>query len=252
MLELFHLSPALLALVITTGFLTAVLHGATGMAGGTVMTAVLSLIIGVKAAIPAMTVALIISHATRVLLNLSDVDFALALRVLLFSIPGIALGALLFSKLSELAVALIMAGFLVASFPIKRYSKGHSLEVNNKILAGGSAAWGVLAGNVVGPGFVLAPFLLAVVRNRHTFVATLALIVLIMNCVKTGVFGATELLDQSLLLLGLVIGLATIPGNWLGRVILHHMSDRSHSRAIDVMTLIVILNYLYIAFRAIQ
>ncbi len=239
-----------LAFILFAGFITAVLHGATGMAGGLVMAAVLSLMIGVKAAIPAMTVALIISHGTRAWLNFKSADIALATRVLLYAAPGIALGSWLFGYLSETAVALIMAGFLIASFPIKRYTNTKNIRANNLVLGLGSGLWGLLAGNVVGPGFVLAPFLQATGMNRHTFVATLACIVLFMNAVKTGVFLTTGLSTQNLVLLGVLIGLATIPGNYVGRAILRRMTDRDHTKLIDLMTVLIIFNFLYIALQA--
>ena len=242
-MELLNLSPLAISLILLAGFATAVLHGATGMAGGIVMTAILSVFIGVKSAIPAMTVALIISHSSRAILNIQSADFALAARVLLFAVPGIAAGAILFSSLEESLVALVMAVFLIASFPIKRYSKNRETSINNRTLALGSGLWGFLAGNVVGPGFVLAPFLLTTGMNRHTFVATLACIVLVMNVVKSGVFVGTELLNSDLMILGVLIGLATIPGNWAGRAVLHAMSDADHSRAVDLMTWMLILYF---------
>ena len=68
---------ATLALIGVAALLTAVLHGATGMAGGIVMAAILSHIIGVKTAIPVMTIALILSHLSRAALYARDTDWAI-------------------------------------------------------------------------------------------------------------------------------------------------------------------------------
>ena len=59
------ISPQVLALVLFASFASAILHGAIGMAGGIIMAAILAHVIGIKAAVPVMTCALIISHSSR-------------------------------------------------------------------------------------------------------------------------------------------------------------------------------------------
>ena len=85
--------------------------------------------------------------------------------------------------------------------------------------------------------------------NRLTFVGTLATVTLVMNVLKTSVFGATNLLSWDLTVLGVWIGVVTIPGNWLGRTILKGMRDSDHRLAIDVMTVMMIINFIYLAMR---
>ncbi|MEM9056633.1 MAG: hypothetical protein AAGD86_04100, partial [Pseudomonadota bacterium] len=116
-----------------------------------------------------------------------------------------------------------------------------------RLLAGASAVWGLLAGNVIGPGFFLAPFLLGTGMNRLTFVGTLATVTLAMNAVKLAVFGATDLIGGPLVALGVGIGLISVPGNWLGRAVLRRMGDAGHRLAVDVLTVMMIANFLYLA-----
>ena len=84
--------------------------------------------------------------------------------------------------------------------------------------------------------------------NRLTFVGTLASVTLVMNVLKASVFGATDLMTLELFLLGAWIGIITIPGNWLGRAILKRLRDSDHRLAIDIMTVMLIINFLYLAF----
>ena len=245
-MELFDFSIVTFAVIAVCAFATAVLHGATGMAGGIVMAAILSHLIGIKAAIPVMTCALVFSHSSRALLYLRDTDWRVVKTVLLFSLPGIALGAYIFTFLSGQVIAVLMAGLLSLSFPVKLYARHHQLRTSPGALVAASSLWGVLAGNVIGPGFLLAPFLLGTGMNRLTFVGSLATIVLVMNLAKLTVFGATLVLDGNMLVLGVGIGLITIPGNWLGRELLNKMNDRDHQTSIDFMTLLVIANFIYL------
>jgi uncharacterized membrane protein YfcA len=243
------LSLPLLAALMLASFVTAVLHGAIGMAGGVIMAAILAHFIGIKAAVPVMTTALIFSHFSRAILFFRDTDWKIAFRVLLFGCPTIIVGAVIFGMISPRAVAIVFAVFLIASFPIKRWAKKHQITTGPKLLAGASVVWGMLAGNVIGPAFFLAPFLLGTGMNRLAFAGTLASITLVMNILKLSVFGATDLINSELFLLGVLIGAMTIPGNWAGRTILKRMKDSDHRRIIDILTVLMIVNFVYLALK---
>lgn len=238
---------ATLGLIALAAFASGILHGATGMAGGIVMASILAHIIGIKAAVPVMTIALILSHLSRALLYFRETDWNIARWVLLFGCPMIVVGAVVFGLISPRTVAIVFAVFLAVSFPIKRWAKRHEIKTGRKLLAGASMVWGMLAGNVIGPGFFLAPFLLGTGMGRMTYVGTLAAITLVMNVLKSAVFGATDLLTLELLILGGAIGLLTMPGNWVGKSILKSMRDQDHRLAIDIMTAIMIVNFVYLA-----
>lgn len=244
-----ELGTLMLLAIAIAAFLTGVLHGATGMAGGIVMASILAHLLGIKVAVPVMTVALIFSHLSRATMYVKETDWSVAARVLLFGCPTIVIGAIIFGRISPAAVAIIFAAFLMSSFPIKYWARRHDIKTSPALLAGASTIWGMLAGNVIGPGFFLAPFLLGTGMNRLTFVGTLATVTLVMNILKLVVFGATNLITPELLVLGMVIGLITIPGNWFGRVILQNIKDSDHRTAIDILTVIMIANFGYLAMK---
>jgi uncharacterized membrane protein YfcA len=219
------------------------------MAGGIVMASILAHLVGIKAAVPVMTVALIFSHLTRAIMYAGETDWSIAGRVLIFGCPTIVIGAIVFGKISSTTIAIVFVAFLTASFPIKYWARRHEISTGPKLLAGASMVWGMLAGNAIGPGFFLAPFLLGTGMNRLTFVGTLASVTLVMNVLKLSVFGATGLVTRDLLLLGAAIGIITIPGNWLGRSVLKTMKDSDHRMIIDTMTVLMIINFIYLALK---
>ena len=247
MVEVADFSAGLLLTICLCAFLTGMLHGATGMAGGVVMTAVLSHLLGIKVAIPVMTCALVISHLSRVIIYRKDTAWPTAKLVLLFGLPTTAVGALIFTRLEPATVAIVFTLFLSASIPIKHWARRHNIRTGPVLLAAASSVWGVLAGNVVGPGFFLAPFLLGTGMNRLSFAGTLATVTLAMNLLKMLVFGSTSLLNQELFLIGITLGLITIPGNWAGSRLLRNMTDRGHGRLVDILTLGLIVNFFYLA-----
>lgn len=243
------LEALLLVAIAVAAFLTGVLHGATGMAGGVVMASLLAHPLGVKAAVPIMTVALIFSHLSRVIMYVKETDWTIAARVLMFGVPTIIAGAIIFGKISATTVAIVFAAFLTLSFPVKYWARHKQITTGPTLLAAASFVWGLLAGNVIGPGFFLAPFLLGTGMNRMTFVGTLAAVTLAMNVVKLLVFGITDLMNWQLFALGVGIGLITIPGNWVGRTVLKKMNDSEHRVAIDVLTILLIINFVYLALK---
>jgi len=246
MLEFLGVTQTVLLVIALAAFATGALHGATGLAGGVTMTAILSHLVGIKVAVPIMTCALLFSHASRIGLYWQDTDWAIARRVLLFGLPMIAVGALMFTLMDPQIVALIFAGVLVLSFPIKFWVNAKGMKTGPKTLAVASSVWGILAGNVIGPGFFLAPFLLGTGMNRLTFVGSMAIIALSMNLLKLSVFGFTAFMDARIFTLGVFIGLISIPANWVGKAVLKKMSDRHHSLVVDGLTLLLIFNFVYL------
>ena len=43
------------------------------------------------------------------------------------------------------------------------------------------------------------------------------------------------------------IGVMTVPGNWVGRSILKRMQDSDHRKIIDFVTVLMIVNFIYLA-----
>jgi len=248
MIEALQLSYFSISIIIMIAFLAGTLHGATGMAGGIVMAAALSNIVGIKTAIPVVSCALIFSHGSRVIFYLRDTNWRISLRVLLFGLPAIVLGVVIFVHLNPRTVSILMVLLLLSSFPIKQYAKRHQIKTGPKLLASASVVWRMLAGNVIGPGFFLAPFLLGTGMNRLTFVGTMASITLVMNATKLVAFGFYDLMNPNLFILGTAIGLVMIPANWLGKQILMRLSDQKHGHIINVMTCLVIINFVYLSW----
>jgi uncharacterized membrane protein YfcA len=243
------LEPGFLTAIAVAALLTGILHGAAGMAGGIVMASILAHMVGIKVAVPVMTVALVFSHLSRAIMYASETDWSITRQVLLFGCPTIVIGAIVFARISPTTIAIVFAAFLLSSFPIKYWAKRHQVSTGPRLLAGASVVWGMLAGNVIGPGFFLAPFLLGTGMSRMTFVGTMATVTLVMNALKLSVFGATDLINRDILYLGVAIGIITIPGNWLGRFILKKIKDSDHRIIIDAMTVLMIINFIYLALK---
>jgi len=84
--------------------------------------------------------------------------------------------------------------------------------------------------------------------NRLAFAGTLAFVTLVMNGLKLAVFGVSSLMTPQLLIMGVFIGIITIPGNWLGSNVLRKISDSGHRLVVDILTVGMVLNFIYLAY----
>ena len=236
-------------LILVAGLVTSAIHGASGVAGGFLMAAVLAPLIGIRPVLPVLSVALLVSHSTRALLNIGDFDRKAFVAVVVSSVPAIVLAAVAYGRVSTTTIALVFAVVIVLSIPLRRIATRRNIKATEKTLVGAGAAYGLISGMAVGPGILLVPFLLGYGLSRQAFVATLAVIALTTNLTRVAVFGGTSLLNWNYLALGLVVGLITIPGNWLGRWILRRMSNEHHTGLVDILTVIGAMNFLWLAWR---
>ena len=228
---------------------TAAIHGATGVAGGFLMTAALAVVIGVKPVVPVMSVALLISHSSRIFLNRHDFNKEAFLTVASIAIPCVVAVAWLYGKMSSNLIALLLGVVVLSSIPLRRWADARRIKTNRPTLMGAAAVYGVVSGASIGGGMLLVPFLLGYGLTKEAFVATLASIAFLTNVTRVGVFGTTNLLDGQFLLLGIYVGLLTIPGNMIGRSILRRLTNDRHALIVEIFTIIGALNFFWMALR---
>lgn len=236
-----------LAAIAIAAFVTASIQGAVGVAGGFLMTAALALVIGVRPVVPVMSVALIISHLSRSLLNLHSIDRTVLLAIMACALPMIVVGALLYGIMPVRVIALLLGVVILASIPLRHWAHSRKIKAGPRLLNAVGGIYGILAGGSVGSAMLLSPFMLGYGLTKEAFVGTMAAIALSTNLTKIAVFGSTQLLDSQYLILGLFVGLVMVPGNWVGRHLLRRMAPGTHGRLVDIFALVGGLNFLYLA-----
>lgn len=239
-----------LVMICIIALVTATAHGATGVAGGFLMSAAIAPLIGVKPIVPVISVALLISHTTRALLNLKDFDREAFLIVAIPAFPCIILIATLYGSMSAPLIAILLGLVILMSVPMRHWAKSQQIKVHKAGLAGAGTAYGILGGFAVGPGMLLVPFMLGYGLSKEAFVATMAAIALMTNILRVGVFGSTDIFMGGYFMLGVLVGLATIPGNWFGRTVLRRMSNERHGRYVDILCVLGALNFFWLAYQA--
>lgn len=240
---------ATLAAIALAAVVTSSIHGAIGVAGGLLMTAILALLIGVRASVPVMSIALVISHGSRSLIFLPSFDWRAFAVVMAAAAPFIALTGYVYAALPVGTLAAVLAIIVFTTIPLRHWAATRKIRAGPGTLGAAGAVYGFFAGASFGSAAILSPFLLGYGLVKEAFVATMAGIALSTNAVRVAVFGTVDLMTAQFALLGLLVGIIMIPGNYIGRTILRRLSIGQHGALVDVMAALGGLNFLYLALR---
>lgn len=233
-----------LAYMGAAAFSTAILHSIGGFAGALMMAIAIAPVIGVKLTVPIVAVAMIVSHGSRVWLLWKAVDWRAFRTVFFVAFPFILAGVFLYVELSEKAVALFLGSMLLITTPLRRVLKGRRIDIPRYGLAAIAVPYGFLSGASFGVGLMLGPFLLGAGIAGEALVATVAVNGFLLNLLKTVAFGFSPLLTRETMLIGIGLGLCTIPGHYIGRIILQRTPIRIHTLFLETFMLLGAIYFL--------
>jgi len=226
-----------LVLVAIAAFTTALFHSVAGFAGALLLSVCLAPLIGVRAVVPVVALAMIISNINRVWLFRSHINWRAYRSIMITGFPGIVFGAVVYLFLSVRAIAFVMGCFLIISIPLRRVFKKRNYNVGYGGLSAVGVVYGVISGTVFGGGLILGPFLLGAGIVGQGIVGIVAALGLTLNITKTVVFGMGKLLDTEMVALGIIVGLCTIPGGLLGKWIMKRSPIEVHTIIVEILML---------------
>jgi len=234
-----------LILVAIAAFATALFHSVAGFAGALLLSVCLAPLIGVRAVVPVVALAMIISNSNRILLFRNQIDWKAYRAIMITGLPGIVVGAVIYLYLPVKAIAMVMGCFLLISIPLRRIFKKRNYKVGYRGLSAVAVVYGVISGTVFGGGMILGPFLLGAGIVGQSLVGIVAALGLTLNVTKSIVFGAGSLLDRELISLGVLVGLCTIPGGMLGKWIVKNTDIEVHTIIVETLMFVGGCYFLY-------
>ena len=216
----------------------AIVGGMGGFGTGVILAAALVPIIGVKALVPVMAVAGVIINAGRFWFYRASLERRTLGTVLAASLPFLLFGAWLYSVLDARAVGTILGIAVIASVPLRRILKRHAIMLGTPGLAVGAGIFGLATGVATGTGVILVSLLLGAGLSGTAVLATDALVSIVLDLCKAVMFQRFDLLDTDALLVGVVIGLASIPGSAIAAWLVTRVGAKLH--VVFMETLIVV------------
>ena len=92
-----------------------------------------------------------------------------------------------------------------------------------------------MSGTAAGSGMLVIAFFNSIGLSGPLLLGTDAVIGLVNAVTRSGTFYGFGLLDKNLILLGVFMGLITIPGTWLASRLVHKMGARIHNHLIEAL-----------------
>jgi len=224
-----------LVLVALAAFSTALFHSVAGFAGALLLSVLLAPLIGIRAVVPVVAFAMIISNINRIFLFRDAIDWKAYRAIMMTGLPGIIAGAIVYLYLPVKAIAIVMGCFLLISIPLRRVFKKRNYKVGYRGLSAVGVVYGLISGTVFGGGMILGPFFLGAGIVGQSLVGVVAALGLTLNITKSIVFGAGSLLDQELISLGVLVGVCTIPGGMLGKWIVKNTDIEVHTVIVETL-----------------
>jgi uncharacterized membrane protein YfcA len=239
-----------LVLIAGVAFLMSVIGGLSGFGIGLVLPAFIAPVVGVVSAIPVMAVAMTFANASRIWVYRRALSWPLAGLLLAAALPPALIGSLVYTQLSPATIAGIIGGFLVVSVPLRRTLEHRRFTLGRPGLAAVAAGFGLFAGGMSGTGLFLAAGLMAAGIHGAALIVTDAVVSTAVNLLKVAVFGGYALLTPELVLAGVLIGLCTVPGAFVARLVMDRLPLKMHIWIMEALILGGGVSFLWEAFRA--
>jgi uncharacterized protein len=215
--------------------------GAVGAVGGfgtgVILAAGLAPLIGIKAIVPVMAVAGIIINSGRFWFYRADFDRRACGLLLLGALPALVLGTWIYSLLDARAVGTILGVAVIATVPARRWLQRHKIVLNAPGLVAGSGVYGLSAGIAAGTGMIQISLLLGAGLTGPAVLGTDALASILIDLCKAALFERFSVLNEQAIFMGVVIGVASIPGSAAGAWLVRRMHAHLHTLFMEALIL---------------
>jgi uncharacterized protein len=218
--------------------------GVAGFGTGIIMLPLVAWAIGIRSAVPVLTVAMLVGNLSRIWWSRGEIDRAVVVRFALGAVPATALGTALFAGVPAEWLGRFAGVFLISSVPLRRLLATDFFRMRLRYFPALGTFIGLLSAMVVTTGPLNTPFFLAYGLRRSAFVGTEAVCSMAMHLARGATLARYALVTRETVIVGLVLGGTMFAGTWVGRRLLDRMSDRVFLGIIEVMLVVMGLHSL--------
>ena len=247
-------------------FIGGLLGGLSGAGTGLIVAAFLTPIVGAKAVMPALAIIMLINNGSRVFYYRQSVDLKISVIMIALALPGTWFGTQLYMSLSVGTLEFILGAAILAvlahrvvhrhrqSTLTRATSSSASPEspapstLTQRWIGGPIAlAYGFINSVVPGSGVMVLAFFSAIGMSASAVISNDAVLSAALNLVKIALFRNLDGLPDSLILISLLCGLATIPGVWFAKWLSSRMQQKTQQGLIE---LVIAASALHLVIRA--
>ncbi len=209
--------------------------GVAGFGTGIIMLPLVAWVVGLRTAVPVLTVTMAIGNLSRIWWSRGEVDRGVVVRFALGAMPATALGTALYVGAPAEWFGRFVGIFLIASVPLRRILAMDFFRMRLRYFPVLGALVGLISGLVVTTGPLNTPFFLAYGLRRSAYVGTEAVCAMAMHLSRGAALARYALLTWETFAVGAVLGATMFAGSWLGRRLLDRMSDRVFLAIIEAL-----------------
>jgi uncharacterized membrane protein YfcA len=228
--------------------------------------AFLTPIVGAKAVMPALAIIMLINNGSRVFYYRQSVDLKISVIMIALALPGTWFGTQLYMSLSVGTLEFILGAAILAVLAHRVVHRHRQSTLTRAISSSASPespapstltqrwiggpialAYGFINSVVPGSGVMVLAFFSAIGMSASAVIANDAVLSAVLNLVKIALFRNLDGLPDSLILISLLCGLATIPGVWFAKWLSSRMQQKTQQGLIE---LVIAASALHLVIRA--
>ena len=232
------LEAPVLALIAVVAIIAAIVGGIGGFGTGIILTAALAPLIGVKNVIPVLAVAGAIINGGRFWFYRASLERRTLALVLVCALPFLVLGTWIYSVLDARAIGTVLGVVVILSVPLRRALNRRRVALGRAGLAVGSSVFGLASGVTSGVGVIMVSLLLGTGMTGQAVLATDALTSVALDLCKAALFQRFALLDAQSITMGIIVGVATIPGSAVAAWLVNRMHAHLHVLFLEGLILV--------------
>jgi uncharacterized membrane protein YfcA len=242
---IFDLSYATATVIAVAAFVAAIMGGVAGIGTAIVMIPVLTFSLGVREAIPIITVAMMFNNISRWVANRHYINYKVVFWFSLGAVPTAVLGSFAFANAPEELLARGLGIFLLLLVTYRHLPFGQRTSMPLRGFAAVGSVQGFLSAIFGGAGPFGAHFFLTYGLYRNAFIGTAAVATTSINVAKSASYAGFSLLDGNAAAIAVTVGSIMVAGAFVGGILVKHVPDRAFAyivesvMAISGLTLIV-------------
>jgi len=213
-----------LVILTISAFGCSIIAGMMGVAGGVLFLGILASFVETTYVVPLYAVVMMVSTGSRSVLFRKHINWRIVLRYTMGLLPGAFLGIFVFKLLPKDLIKLAMGFFILAAVFMPVTKKENRLDIGVFIPLGLVAGFIGIFFGASGP--LTASFYIRQGIVKEALIATKATCALMDHTLKIFLFGLIGINVLSYGNLAVYLVLAVIPGIYVGKKLLHKISDR--------------------------
>lgn len=234
-----------IALLVAVAIFASGVGSVAGTGGTAILLPPMVYFLGVKDAIPLVTICNLTANLSRAAFNWSEIDRGVVLWFALAGIPLAVLGTYLFVLSSAELIQKILGAVLLVSLISRRMGLQLAPFRSPRPFAALGGTFGFLYGLTEGIGALMAPVFLAYGLVKGAYIGTDALATFFVQATKIATLGSLDALRSDALYLAIALVPAMIAGSWLGKRVMHHVTPKLFVIIVEVAIGITAIGFLF-------